>query len=107
MKEKVEQFIASRDTLKKELIKFCKDESVPLQERWEIFVKADLGDMSRWTTNCKPINDIMEVDEMEFEKYSSQTYADIIGDWEDDDKRKIEVQKYALSEFEKGFTHDW
>ena len=106
MKEKVEQFIASRDALKKELIKFCKDKSIPLQERWELFLKSDLGDVSEWSSDCKVIRDIVHEDCFAYEKYSTHMYENIINDL-DDDQHKIAVQEYALKKFEKGFTHDW
>ena len=107
MKEKIDQFIASKEAMKKELIKFCKDKSIPLQERWELFIKSDLGDISQWASDCKVIRDIVDEDDLTYEKYSTHLYKDIIDEWAADDKRKIEVQEYALKKFEKGFTYDW
>ncbi len=43
MKERIEQYIKGREQLKAELKIWVLDESIPLDERWEVFLKSDLG----------------------------------------------------------------
>jgi hypothetical protein len=43
MKEKIEQFLKEKESLIKEFKKWVKDKNIPLEERWDLFVKSGLG----------------------------------------------------------------
>ena len=39
MKEKIEEFLKQKEILKNELKEWVKDKSIPLKERWHLFIK--------------------------------------------------------------------
>lgn len=106
MLEKVESFLKYKVDFEKEFKVYCKDKTVPLEVRWECFIKYDLGDIRSFTPPCKVIRNIIHEDELYFEKYSTNYYVHIIDDI-DDIKLKNNVKEYALKNFELGFIHDW
>lgn len=113
MISKVLNFITTKETLKSELMIYCKDKSIPLDDRWECFIKSDLGDIASWTSDCKVVETILENDECSFEKHSTNYYASIIERdyyteaYDLDENWKNKIKEYALTTFEKGFIHDW
>lgn len=44
MKEKIENFLKLQEEIIKELKKYVKDKTIPLETRWDLFVSSDLGD---------------------------------------------------------------
>ena len=115
MKDKIEQFLAYKASIEAEFKQFCEDTNIPLDERWDLFVKSDLGTINRYIASCAAVRNILE--RVGFtDKYSTITYSRVIG-WIDDDyddndqpikRGEInEIKEYALQTFEKGFTFDW
>lgn len=107
MISKVWNFITTKETLKNELKIYCKDKSIPLDDRWECFIKSDLGNINRFSSKCKVLRDMKLEDPMLFEKYSTNNYEDIIDNLVTDEDQINEIKEYALTAFEKGFIHDW
>lgn len=106
MKEKIKQFIEQKKELEKELTAYCCDKSIPLDERWEVFELSGMGSIRGWTSNCPAIDKMLEDDES-YEKHKTYYYSNMIGDFEANDPRTIEIKEYALATFEIGFVFDW
>ena len=113
MKERIEKYLDEKAKLKNDLIVYCKDKSIPLDGRWEAFIKSDLGDIASWISDCKVVETILENNECSFEKYSTNYYESIIerDDYAEEydlaENWKNEIKEYALSKFEAGWVHDW
>lgn len=106
MKTKLDEYLTHKALFKSELKAFCHDKSIPLDERWDAFIKSELGEISPYSSNCKIIGRMIVSDEIDIEKYSTHEYNDIIKELSDQ-ARMISIQEYALEKFEKGFTYDW
>jgi len=48
MKEKIEQYLTLQSQLKSEMKEWVKNEDIPLDERWKLFIKSELGDIHDW-----------------------------------------------------------
>lgn len=116
MKEKLKQFKKIQSEFEQELKAYCKDKSIPLDERWELFVESGMGEIGRWITKCKPMRKIIDHDKFYFEKYSTNRYANLLERLEDPEEYEYvglkdgwqnELKEYALDNFEAGWVHDW
>lgn len=116
MKEKLRQFKKIQSEFTQELKAYCKDKSIPIDERWEVFAESGMGNIHRWITKCKPIREIINHDECYFEKYSTNNYAELLERLEDPEEYDYvglkdgwqnELKEYALDNFEAGWVHDW
>lgn len=116
MKEKLKQFKKIQIEFEQELKAYCKDKSIPIDERWEVFVESKMGTIGRWITKCKPIRKIINRDECYFEKYSTNRYVELLERLEDPEEYEYvglkdgwqnELKEYALDNFEAGWVHDW
>lgn len=116
MKEKLKQFKKIQSEFEQELKAYCKDKSIPIDERWEVFAESEMGTIGRWITKCKPIRKIINRDECYFEKYSTNNYAELLERLEDPEEYEYvglkdgwqnELKEYALDNFEAGWVHDW
>jgi len=118
LKSKLDNYKAETKNLKKALISYIKDDSIPILERWQLFVDSDLGHISNYMPSIKALenSDMME----NFDKYATYTYTELVEDYfeyndEGDltdivpDKNEFvtAIMKYAMSSFEKGFIFNW
>lgn len=116
MKEKLKQFKKIQSEFEQELKAYCKDKSISIDERWEVFAESGMGTIGRWITKCKPMRTIMDRDQCYFEKYSTNRYAELLERLEDPEEYEYvglkdgwqnELKEYALDNFEAGWIHDW
>ncbi len=109
MKEKIEEALKSLENLKKEFKKWCKDKSIPLDERWNLFIKSKLGDHSSSYEDfdCKLGRDY--TDDLE-DKYLNHDVEDVL-EYTDlsnyEEKEIIEYKENVLKSFIKSYTFDW
>lgn len=79
MKEKIKKFLEDSSTIKEELKKFVMDKSIPLKERWDLFIESKLGDHSNYIVHFNTIDDdLFGPDEIiRVSKYETITVEDI------------------------------
>lgn len=116
MKEKLIQFKKIRDKFEQELKSYCKDKSISIDERWQIFVDSGMGNISFGITECDSIHTILSVKPCYFERYSTIYYTDILVVLEDPEEYEYfglkdgwqnELKEHALKNYEAGWIHDW
>ncbi len=111
MKEKIENYLTNKEKLKTDLKEWVKDKSIPLDERFEVFIKSNLGDHRRFSEsfNCKLGN--VYLDYLE-QRYETQKVDEII-DFYNEYKEKftetdlITFKENVLEKFVKSFEFDW
>ena len=126
MKNKIEEYLKLQGTLREELKTWVLDESIPLEERWEVFISSDLGDHSPWIEDFHPLVreyylgrdyrrhetiEIYRIDENYqeelWEKYHMDKSSEEIEDIILNDKTLQEFRRAAMKEFIKSFELDW
>jgi len=123
MKDKIQQYLEQKEILKSELKQWVKDESIPLQERWDLFIASELGDDYSWYLKPTGIdwNRVSLFDDFYLEKYSVctvqdfiDTYQENVDDREDEEDNPYEncsveiLQRYfMIDKFVKSFKNDW
>ena len=121
LKNKLEAFKELKQIALDLLKEVVTDKSIPLEDRWNCFIKSNLGEHSQWYKNPDGINwnKYTLYDDFHTDKYASITAEsfvnickDIISDQEEDvdEGRKInlnEVKEYFMKNLLIGFTNDW
>lgn len=113
MKEEIELFLQNKDELTEKLKIWVKDKSIPLDERWDLFIKSDLGEHSRYVErfNCKLGDHFVENLENKYETNNVSEILDFANyDPEDDSYSEediIEFKENVLDKFIKSFEFDW
>ena len=116
MKDKIENILKDIEALKLQFKEWCKDKTVPLDERWEVFIKSDLGDIDDFYRNPPGINWNKKTlfDDFYTDKRSTLSANDMLNiiidepekfDW--DEEKEIEFKESFLQDFCKGFINDW
>lgn len=114
MTETIDHFIIHKDLVREKLKIWVRDTSIPLQQRWETFIKSGLGTEDVFINRLDD-NKVMStyIDCLD-ERYTTE-YVDSILNWavelrtdydftnEDIDEFKQDV----LNNFLKSFKHDW
>lgn len=67
MKEKIEKFLLQKEEIEKELREYVKDQSIPLESRWDLFVSSDLGEERSY---------ILELESYNLDKYYDRGWMD-------------------------------
>lgn len=123
MKEKINQYLNLQKELKSELREWVKDESIPLIERYDLFLLSGLGEDARFYLHppCIDWNRVNLEDNFYLEKYSQcsigrfiETALENKEEWEDGEpspydecgKEKL-IRYFMIDKFVKSFTHDW
>jgi len=112
MKEKIEQFFLLKKELEIELVEWVKDKSIPLEERWDVFIKSKLGNHSGglyW--NFESLDE--ELFHSEHGKYETLNVEDVISWFARNNKNKYtetdfnNFKEEALAEFIYSWDLDW
>jgi coenzyme F420-reducing hydrogenase alpha subunit len=110
MKEKIEKFLQEKKTLIEELKKWVVNKSIPLEERWELFIKSELGDheTSYWDFNTF---DNEKFHDGEYrQKYQTLIPEDVIN-WATSKFNKINATEEQINNFKeevlKNFIKSW
>lgn len=110
MKEKIENFLKLKEELKKELKEYVKDKKIPLEERWELFVKSKLGNHSRYYYEFEGIdwNRYTLYDDFYTDKYAQITVDAMLETARElEDFDEIAFKKDVLNKFIYSFENDW
>lgn len=126
MKEKIEEFKNLEQVLIKELKEYVKDQTIPLESRWDLFISSNLGYNQGYYLELKSYNLERFYDRSWVERHSTvypERVFDYIYDYEledceegDDDyaelKAELEVtintiKEELLSLFIKSWEFDW
>jgi hypothetical protein len=106
MKEKIEKFLKLKKDLTSELKKWVKDKSIPLEERWDVFVDSEL-----WENDCYIIHsDVLDLDRCysNMDRHETINVEWILEYFSDEPKEKLDKFKEEILEnFIYSFTYDW
>lgn len=112
MQKQIEEFLDVKKQLAEQLKVWVKDKSIPLDQRWELFVKSELGEKSNWIERFEGIDSDLYYDEFYIHKYQTTTVDylyecacenDILVTDEDKEAFKEDV----LDQFIFSFKFDW
>ena len=114
----MKQLIKERDTLLSaidtQMKEIVTDQSIPLDERWELFISSDVGLKDSCYHEPDGINwdKMFLFDDFSISKYETVTAKSFVDQCEDKikDGKEIdltEVKKYFLKHFVKSFKNDW
>lgn len=116
MKERIEEFLKQKDAFQKEMKEWLKDESIPLEERWEVLTKSGLG-LTSWRTdfNLKREDTFLYEGPLYMNKGETYPVKDIfdILNQEDEEnpalteEEKITFKKYCVEGFYSEMCFDW
>lgn len=111
MKEKIDNFFKIRQELIKELKDWVKDKSIPLEERWDVFIKSKLYDKSVWSHDWGYRDLIDDYKEETFaERYEIIAAKDIVDLFLEDGKYLDIIDDFkeaVLKSFIGEFRFDW
>jgi hypothetical protein len=111
--EVIQRFKERRDKTKNLVKEFCQDKSIPLEERWEVFITSGLGDHDSWYHDADGIDwdrytlhdnfycdrhEVMKVDRM-------LTLAKQGNMFEENGEEAF--KEYFLDKFVYSFENDW
>lgn len=78
MKEKVENYLNLQNEIRIELKEYVKDKSIPLDERWELFIMCELGNNEPYIEHFNSFNDDELFAELELSRNEVVTSESII-----------------------------
>jgi len=116
MQKKIDEFNKLKASLIEEMKLWCVDKSIPLEERWKVFIESDLAPIDRWYHHPDGVDwDKVELyNDFYCDRYQTMEASsfvelcqDKINDKEDFECDLDKVKEYFLSEFISGFIHDW
>lgn len=116
MKHEIQSFLETKQNLINRFKAWVTDKSVPLEERWELFIKSDLGDISTYYENPPGIdwNKHTLYDDFYYDKYATCKAKDILERVQEeeekfswDENKEVEFKEFFLNKFLKGFINDW
>lgn len=120
MKDKIEEFLKTKEQLTEELKIWVKDKSIPLEERWEVFIKSELGEQSDFYEDFVHIesdeynpdghfhidrHELITVQEILERAQEANYYSKEI--MLDTEEKIIEFKEEVLSKFIYSFENDW
>ena len=112
MEEKIKKFKELQDSLKGELRLWVVDKSIPLEERWKVFIDSKLGDYKSFIERFNCVVGEEYIDTLET-KYSTEDVEQILEWAEDEDENSytpediIEFKENVLKKFIYSFQFDW
>ena len=116
MKEKLLKQIADLEEIKKTLEPncraFCADESIPVNDRWEVFQVAPNKDYQCWhdTPSESEVgldDEISPYDDWYLERHQTFHVVDRITGWEEDERYPQEVIDKFKNYYMKSYTGSW
>jgi len=112
---KIEQFLDEKAKLTKELQEWVVDKVIPLEERWNLFIKSGLGGHTWVYVDFDTDIGRDYCDDLE-QKYETHKVTDVLSwaeDQEDHEKPRytenqiIDFKESVLIKFIKSFDFDW
>jgi hypothetical protein len=116
LKELISQHKKERELLIEKLKDYCKDRTIPLEERWELFIESDLGEIDNYYHEPDGINwnKYTLYDDFNCDKYATidvkgmlKTCKKVLVDDENFTFDEVVFKEYFLNKFLKGFINDW
>ena len=123
MRQVVEALLQSQEHITQALKLWVVDKSIPLDERWDVFIKSGLGSTDRWSLNLDslPTDAVMYEGIIHCDRYQTREVRDLpeeledaIENWDHDYGHKeakdidlVAVKEEILKEFIYSFTYDW
>ena len=116
MKEKIKDFLETKKEIVNILKKFVVNKEISLDDRWNLFIESDLGEIDSFYMEPPGIdwNKKSLYDDFHADKYSTVLATDMLETINDEaeefnwnDNKQKEFKEFFLKEFTKGFIHDW
>lgn len=119
MKELINKFVKDKDDFEKQLKNYFKDSSIPVTERWDVFVYANstkvYHNIKNWIWHCDIIEKTLKLDwydDFYIEKYQQKSFTDIIECIEENDLIEDillidKIKEEMLQSEYTGFVFDW
>lgn len=119
MKKKIDKFLQEKSLITKELKEWCDNKDIPLEERWEVFTKSELGTIQPFINNEVAYIVTGDKHEFGFLSYPKNSLVDLVyilneeHIWKDPEEyfTTVEVltklKEYCLNNFIRGFYYDW
>ncbi len=105
MKEQVEELEKLKLKITANLKEWVKDKSISLDERWDVFIKSDLGDHKTYYEDFVNFESDDYCDN--FEKYQTLNLSNAINYKNFSDEEYNEFREDVLNKFIKSFKWDW
>ena len=116
MEKQITKMLKNIEDLKLQFKEWCKDKTIPVDERWKVFIKSDLGGIDGFYRDPpgidwdkKTLHDDFYTEKRE--TLSADSMLEMIKDEPDefdwDDKKEVEFKESFLQDFCKGFINDW
>lgn len=117
-KQLVESFNVNKESVTEMVKIVCQNKDYPLEDRWNLFLEAGLGNQKRFIIRPEGIDwtKVEHVDDFYLEKYQTCTTKDFIDTLEDhidEENEKFKdvdvnvVKEWFLKEFIISFVFDW
>ena len=115
IKEALSQYLKNKERFINFLKQFVVNKNYSLEDRWEVFIESDLGDISGCVESPPGIdwNRITLYDDFYKDRYATVLAVDMLYRINDDESGKfkdfdeVAFKEFFLQEFKKGFIHDW
>jgi len=116
MKEYIERYLELKETLTTALKEYVKDKSIPVDERWEAFIKADVAPIDGTYHDPDGIdwNKYTLYDDFYCDRYATikansilELCKDMASDEEGFEYDPVAIKEYFMDNFISGFINDW
>ena len=122
LQKQIDEIVRLQKLLDGEVKIFVQNKDIPLDERWDFFVKSECGEEKGWVEHVKSLedNDIEYYDDFYFERHQTVTMnsiAERLYDWirwpdkefSEEKLKKIydDFREEAIAKFIKSFEYDW
>lgn len=104
LQKRIELFNKAKKSIKSDLKKFVIDKSYPLNERWDLFIESDLGDIDSYVPDFN-FFDITQYGR-DFNRYELVSVERISQNL-DTDEEENSFKEEILQMFIKSFIFDW
>lgn len=124
LKKRIEEYNDIHDTLYEDIKSYCQNKSIPLKDRWDIFIEADMGDHYSYINYYHQIvtdyidrgwcqrHETIRIDNIE-EWYAERFFVDFGEDFISEEfeiqleKALQDFREATLDNFIKSFELDW
>ena len=118
--ERIRELSKAKIKLNNDIKEFCQDKNNPLDDRWDLFIEADVGQDERWIVywDCIDEEDITyDGNLIHAERRQTVHVSDIVeriedadGDYDDFKTENLSVEAFkeeALKRWIKSYDYDW
>jgi len=106
LKEELTTFNKQKQDLTQKIKSFCQNKEYPLNDRWNLFIKSDLGEHQSYYMDLKSVDLDKFYDN--YDRYQEFNTSDVIFWLEENEYTNLDQAKEEiLKSFIKSFQYDW